>query len=93
MAASVFSHIRDSKNSFTVGGMRSKLKSIRISVKAGIPVFLADGRDPDILHRLFKGEDVGTLFMPDVKDGRKKKDWLKTFVENIEDKNENRNQK
>src|SRR3989338_777878 len=64
MTDSIFSHVRERKNSFTVGGMRSKLNAIRMSGNAGIPVFLANGRDKRVLSRIFDGEDIGTLFVP-----------------------------
>ena len=83
MAKSVFSHAKDSKNPFTVGGMRSKLDSIQMSVSSGIPVFLADGRDTNVLPRIFSGEDIGTLFVPDLKKGYARRDWLKHFLKHI----------
>ena len=73
---SIFSHVRDRRNSFTVGGMRSKLNAIRLSSGAGIPVFLANGRDKRVLSRLFEGEDIGTLFVPKSGKARAKKNWL-----------------
>ncbi len=83
MEASVFSHALDSKNLFTVGGMHSKLKAIQMSVSSGIPVFLADGRDRNVLTRIFEGEDIGTLFVPHLKKGHARKNWLKHFINHI----------
>lgn len=83
MEDSVYSHVRDSKSSFTVGGMSSKLKAIHMSVGAGIPVFLADGRDRKVIARIFKGEDIGTLFVPHLKKGRTRKDWLGYFLSHV----------
>ncbi|OIO37935.1 MAG: glutamate 5-kinase [Candidatus Omnitrophica bacterium CG1_02_46_14] len=83
MEPSIFSHVKDKKTSFTIGGMHSKLSAIRTSVTSGIPVFLANGRDPDVLTRIFNGEDLGTLFLPNLKKGHSKKDWLKHFLKHI----------
>ncbi len=83
MGNSLFSHVRDRRNSFTVGGMRSKLNAIRLSAGAGIPVFLANGRDKKVLSRLFQGEDLGTLFVPKSGKARAKKNWLKHFISAI----------
>ncbi len=83
MGQAVFSHVRDKKNSFTVGGMRSKLEAIETGTSSGIPVFLADGRQPKVLTRLFKGEDLGTFFLPSVKKGKAKKDWLIHFLNHV----------
>ncbi|MBI4431889.1 MAG: glutamate 5-kinase [Candidatus Omnitrophica bacterium] len=76
MGTDIFAHAREKKNDFTVGGMDSKLKAIRTSVTSGIPVFLADGRQKNILSSLFQGEDTGTLFLPQLKKHSAKKNWL-----------------
>ncbi len=83
MSESVFSHVSDTKNSFTVGGMRSKLEAIRMGTSSGIPVFLADGRQARVLTRLFKGEDLGTFFLPSVKKGKARKDWMVHFLNHV----------
>ena len=83
MEQAIFSHAKDRKNPFTVGGMRSKLSAIRMSVTSGIPVFLADGRKDRTLTRLFNGEDIGTLFVPDLKKGHTRQDWLKHFLTHV----------
>jgi glutamate 5-kinase len=83
MEESVFSHVQDRKNSFTVGGMNSKLKAIHMSVNAGIPVFLADGREKNVLTKIFKGQDIGTLFVPHLKKVGGRRDWLKEFVGHV----------
>ena len=83
MEESIFSHIRDKKNSFTVGGMRSKLNAIRASVHSGIPVFLASGRDRNVLSRIFNAEDIGTLFMPNMNKKHTRKNWLRYFLGHI----------
>ncbi len=83
MDPSVFGHIKDSQSAFTVGGMKAKLKSIESAVSAGIPVFLADGRGKNILKKIFKGEDVGTLFVPKAKKGQEK-DWLSHFIDRVQ---------
>ena len=90
MGNSVFSHVNDSKKSFTVGGMRSKLEAVQMSTSSGIPVFLADGRQNKVLHRLFTGEDLGTFFLPEVKKGHTKKNWLRYFTHQINARHEKR---
>lgn len=83
MNDSIFSHVQDNQNSFTVGGMSSKLKSIRMSVDAGIPVFLAGGREKNVLEKIFNGEDIGTLFLARNKKGEVKKNWYTHFLTHI----------
>ncbi len=58
----IYSHVKEKRNSFTVGGMLSKLKAIHMSVNAGVEVLLADGRDKNVLTRLLEGGDLGTYF-------------------------------
>ncbi len=44
------------------GGMEAKLHAASLSIEAGIPMFIMNGHDPDILYRLLDGEHVGTYF-------------------------------
>ena len=74
----IFSHVKDQKKDFTVGGMSSKLAAVRMSVNSGVPVFLASGRDRQVLVRIFSGEDVGTFFLPKPKSG-KNRNWVRHF--------------
>jgi glutamate 5-kinase len=46
------------------GGMASKLDAARIATRAGGIAVIANGRTPGILDRLFGGDPVGTLFVP-----------------------------
>jgi len=64
MGASVFDAVSDSKKHLSKGGMKSKLSAVEKVIAAGIPAFLADGKAPNVLERLVKGEDLGTLFLP-----------------------------
>ena len=84
MGDSVFTHVQDKKTHFTVGGMRSKLEAIQMSVSSGIPVFLADGRQKNVLSRLVSGEDLGTFFMPAKKKGQARKDWIYHFLNHMQ---------
>lgn len=83
VGASIFSHVKDKKNTFTVGGMRSKLEAIGMGTSSGIPVFLAHGRQPKVLSRLFKGEDLGTFFKPSPKKGCSKNGWTAHFLRHV----------
>ncbi|NDY43246.1 glutamate 5-kinase [Dissulfurirhabdus thermomarina] len=46
------------------GGMHSKIAAARMVTASGVPVVVAGGRTPDVLGRIFAGEDVGTFFHP-----------------------------
>ncbi|OGW80952.1 MAG: glutamate 5-kinase [Omnitrophica bacterium RIFCSPHIGHO2_02_FULL_51_18] len=79
----VFARAKDKRTKFTVGGMRSKLKAVHTCVSSGIPVFLANGRDKKVLARIFKGEDLGTFFVPHLKKGAVRKNWLKHYAHHL----------
>jgi glutamate 5-kinase len=61
--SSIFSHVKDKKTNFTVGGMKSKLEAIRSCTEAGICVTLTAGTTSDILRRIEKKESFGTRFL------------------------------
>jgi glutamate 5-kinase len=44
------------------GGMVTKLQAARLGTGGGSDVFIALGREPDVLYRLASGEHIGTLF-------------------------------
>lgn len=47
-----------------VGGMKTKIQAAKVTMKAGIPLIIANGGEENILIRIIEGERVGTLFMP-----------------------------
>ena len=44
------------------GGMEAKLTAAKMVTSNGIPMFIMNGSDPEILYRLLDGEKVGTYF-------------------------------
>ncbi len=44
------------------GGMATKLQAARIVLEKGIPMFILNGQDPNVLYRLLNGEKLGTYF-------------------------------
>lgn len=60
--SSIFSHVKDSKSRFTVGGMKSKLEAIRSCTESGISVILTSGTTKNILRRIERKEGFGTYF-------------------------------
>lgn len=46
------------------GGMASKLAAARLASGEGVSVAIAGGAEPDVLARLLRGENVGTLVRP-----------------------------
>ncbi len=47
------------------GGMIAKLNAAKIVTSAGIPMFILNGHDPEILYTLLDGGHVGTYFCAD----------------------------
>jgi glutamate 5-kinase len=46
------------------GGMLTKLEAAEIAMRAGAIAVIADGAQPETLERIFRGEPVGTTFVP-----------------------------
>lgn len=44
------------------GGMATKIRAAQIAAEKHIPTYILAGNDPENLHRVFDGEDIGTLF-------------------------------
>ncbi len=66
-------------NAFSIGGMISKIKAAEIVTAAGENLWIADGREPDIIDRILDGEDVGTVFLPKEKKAQSRKRWIGIF--------------
>lgn len=46
------------------GGMQTKLEAAEIATRAGGIAIIANGSRPDVVERLFRGENLGTAFIP-----------------------------
>lgn len=58
------------------GGMASKVSSARIATRTGIPAVVAPGREPDVLQRVLRGDDVGTIFVPLKRELTARRHWI-----------------
>jgi glutamate 5-kinase len=58
------------------GGMMSKINAGRKVNSAGVPMVIAQGEKPDILTRLFTGEEHGTYFVPRREKLTSRKSWI-----------------
>lgn len=74
--ASIEQLVRDSSNSLSRGGMKSKLEAARMATKAGENVIIASGREQDVLVRLLDGEPIGTAFLAEGKPVSPFKRWI-----------------
>ena len=58
------------------GGMISKISAAKVALRSGCGVFIASGAEPDILRRIFDGENPGTYFIPNRIPLESKKRWI-----------------
>jgi glutamate 5-kinase len=65
-----------SPQSFSLGGMSSKLEAVRLATRTGILTFIGPGEDPSILQNILAGEDVGTWCEPNSRRISARKRWL-----------------
>lgn len=60
--AAAFRHVRPDKGEESVGGMKTKLEAVKMSVAAGIPATILDGRRPGQIAAALARKNVGTRF-------------------------------
>ncbi len=58
------------------GGMETKLRAARQVTRFGGKVLIANGKQPYIIKRIFEGEDLGTMFLPQHSSMSDKKRWI-----------------
>lgn len=58
------------------GGMRTKVLAARKAAHSGCSTLIASGNEPDILTRLFAGENLGTLLNADCEPLAARKQWI-----------------
>jgi len=63
------------------GGMKTKLEAAKVVMHSGGMTLIANGKETGIINRIFKGENVGTLFLP-VENLSGKKKWI-AYATNI----------
>ncbi len=60
----------------SLGGMESKLEAARRASSRGIPVVIADARNPTVVEQILGSEDVGTLVVPQGEKLSPRKHWI-----------------
>ena len=66
----------NSSGDLGTGGMSTKLKAAKRAALSGVGTLIVNGRTPDILKRIFSGEDVGSYFLPAQSKLTAKKHWI-----------------
>ena len=61
---------------FGQGGMRTKLRAAGLAARSGAATVIAYGRERDVLQRLKRGEEIGTLLTPTQRPDAARKRWL-----------------
>ena len=67
---SIYSIAGGAGSSLGTGGMITKVKAAKTVNDKGIDLIIASGEEPSILHDIFEGKSVGTLFLSE-----KRKVW------------------
>src|SRR5690606_24391859 len=68
--------VKPHQGGLSLGGMESKLEAARRAALRGLPVVIADARNPEVLNQVLAGEDVGTLVMPKGSPLASRKHWI-----------------
>lgn len=58
------------------GGMRTKVLAAQRAARSGCATIIANGREPQILQRLYQGELLGTLLLPEAPPLAARKQWI-----------------
>ena len=68
---------------FSLGGMASKLQSAQTAADVGVRVVIAEGRKSNVIPKIMKGEDIGTLIGTSSRNGfsriNRRKRWIAFF--------------
>ena len=59
--------------------MASKLQAAKIVIRSGIPLVIASGKKMNVLDSILKGQDVGSLFVPQQTKLTGRKRWIAFF--------------
>ncbi len=73
---SILNLVIDRRTGLSKGGMASKLRAAQFVTSSGAPVIIAGGRSENVLLRIFNGETVGTMFLPQSRGLAPRKRWI-----------------
>ncbi len=63
-------------SSVGTGGMATKVAAAKRAGQYGVPTFMLNGQRPELIAQALAGEEVGTLFLPEVKSLTSRKHWI-----------------
>ncbi len=59
-----------------IGGMVTKLEAARLATACGVCMVIADGRLPDVIPAVVRGEAIGTRFVPSTSKLESRQRWM-----------------
>lgn len=59
-----------------LGGMITKVNAAKRAARYGVPTVVAHGKERDIILRIIRGEDIGTIFLPQEDRLTSRKHWI-----------------
>ena len=66
----------DTFSTLGTGGMITKIEAAKAATSSGVTVVIADGREPEVILKLAKGEALGTRFLPTSSKRESRKRWM-----------------
>ena len=70
------------RNTYARGGMPTKLDAAKLVTSAGIPAVICNGRSPNPVLRIARGEGLGTYFVPTANRMESRKRWMLSGLAN-----------
>ncbi len=67
---------RGTVKEYSLGGMKAKLEACKIAMSSGVHCVIANGRKKDILLKVVRGENIGTVFVPKKDKMQARKRWI-----------------
>lgn len=58
------------------GGMYTKVRAARLAARSGAATVIVSGKITDVIHAVFKGDELGTYLIPDIAPLAARKQWL-----------------
>ncbi len=68
--------VGDRGSSWGTGGMVTKISAAKIATAAGVRTVITEGRSPDNIERILRGEPLGTWFEPEPQPFNARKRWI-----------------
>jgi len=74
--SSIDEHITQAVTETGVGGMFAKVSAAHLAGRGGLPTVIADGTKAGVLQRIVRGDEIGTIFLPQSHRLNSRKRWI-----------------